>query len=76
MHVDRREQYEIERELAARFKAATAEERRGLYSAVYDDLFRERPPSDALITAQRSVSAAAGSRSACSCAWFAPIQSF
>jgi SAM-dependent methyltransferase len=41
--VGRREQYEIERELAARFKAATAEERHGLYSAVYDDLFRRAP---------------------------------
>jgi SAM-dependent methyltransferase len=35
-----REQYEIEKELAARLRGASREERRVLYSAVYDELFR------------------------------------
>jgi SAM-dependent methyltransferase len=35
-----REQYEIEKELAARLRHASREERRVLYSAVYDELFR------------------------------------
>jgi SAM-dependent methyltransferase len=35
-----REQYEVEKELAARLKAASKAERRGLYSRVYDELFR------------------------------------
>jgi SAM-dependent methyltransferase len=46
--VDRRRQYEIERELAARLKSATAEERRELYGAVYDDLFRRAPAHNRL----------------------------
>jgi len=35
-----REQYEIEKELAGRLRAASKAERRGLYSQVYDELFR------------------------------------
>jgi SAM-dependent methyltransferase len=35
-----REQYEIEKELAARLRQASREERRVLYSSLYDELFR------------------------------------
>jgi SAM-dependent methyltransferase len=38
-----REHYEIERELANRLRAASKQERRGLYSALYDELFRRVP---------------------------------
>jgi SAM-dependent methyltransferase len=38
-----REQYEIERGLAARLRQATAEERSTLYAEVYDELFRRVP---------------------------------
>jgi SAM-dependent methyltransferase len=38
-----REHYEIERELAARLRRAGAQERSGLYAAVYDELFRRVP---------------------------------
>jgi Methyltransferase domain len=35
-----RAHYEVERELAARLRAASRTERRTLYPAVYDELFR------------------------------------
>lgn len=38
-----REHYEVERELADRLRAATADERRRLYAVVYDELFRRVP---------------------------------
>jgi SAM-dependent methyltransferase len=38
-----RDHYLIEKELAARLRLATKEERRHLYSAVYDELFRRVP---------------------------------
>lgn len=38
-----RQHYEVERELADRLRRATKEERRGLYSAVYDELFKRVP---------------------------------
>ena len=38
-----REHYSIEKELAARLRSATKEERRHLYSAVYDELFQRVP---------------------------------
>lgn len=40
---DLREQFAVERELAARLLAATREERRDLYTEVYDELFRRLP---------------------------------
>jgi hypothetical protein len=36
----RRAHYEIERELASRLRSAAKEERRTLYSSLYDELFR------------------------------------
>jgi len=38
-----REHYEIEKELAARLRAAGSEERRHLYTALYDELFQRVP---------------------------------
>jgi SAM-dependent methyltransferase len=38
-----RRHYEVERELADRLRAAPAEERKRLYSSVYDELFRRVP---------------------------------
>jgi len=38
-----RRQYDVERELAERLRAATAEERQKLYATVYDELFRRVP---------------------------------
>ena len=38
-----RRHYEVERRLAARLRDAPPEERRGLYSEVYDELFRSVP---------------------------------
>lgn len=38
-----RQHYEVERELADRLRHATKEERRTLYSAVYDELFKRVP---------------------------------
>lgn len=38
-----REHYEIEKELAARLRNASREERRHLYSSLYDDLLRRIP---------------------------------
>jgi SAM-dependent methyltransferase len=38
-----REHYEIEKELAARLRGASKDERRTLYPAVYDELFRRVP---------------------------------
>jgi len=38
-----REQYEIERELANRLRAATRDERKGMYTAVYDELYSRVP---------------------------------
>src|ERR1700687_3417838 len=38
-----RDHYLIERELAARLRTATREERRRLYTAVYDELFQRVP---------------------------------
>jgi SAM-dependent methyltransferase len=37
------EHYEIERKLAARLRTASKEERRKLYTAVYDEMFRQVP---------------------------------
>lgn len=38
-----REHYEIEKELASRLRSGTKEERRHLYSSLYDELFRRVP---------------------------------
>src|SRR5919107_3442297 len=38
-----RQHYEVERELADRLRYATREQRRSLYGAVYDELFRRVP---------------------------------
>ena len=38
-----REHYEIEKELAARLRTASREERRTLYSSLYDEMFRRVP---------------------------------
>jgi SAM-dependent methyltransferase len=38
-----REHYQIERELAARLRGATRDERRGLYKELYDELFQRVP---------------------------------
>jgi SAM-dependent methyltransferase len=38
-----REHYDVEKELAARLRSASKEERRGLYASVYDELFRRVP---------------------------------
>lgn len=38
-----REHYEIEKDLAARLRNASREERRSLYTAVYDEMFRRVP---------------------------------
>mgnify|MGYP005855348535 CR=1 FL=1 len=43
MEYSRKEHYEIEKELSVRLKSASPEERRGLYSEVYDELFRRVP---------------------------------
>lgn len=55
----RREHYEVERELAARLRAAPREERLRLYAALYDELYRRVPhhpqratPSSAAETAR------------------------
>ena len=38
-----RQHYEVERELAARLRAASADERRRLYAVLYDELYRRVP---------------------------------
>jgi SAM-dependent methyltransferase len=48
-----REHYEVEKELAARLRAADAPERRSLYTAVYDELLR-RIPHHPLLTGKHS----------------------
>ena len=48
-----REHYEIEKELAARLRSASKEERRNLYTAVYDELM-QRVPQHPLLLAKRS----------------------
>jgi SAM-dependent methyltransferase len=48
-----REHYEIEKELASRLRNASKEERRSLYAAVYDELFR-RVPSHPQLTQKAS----------------------
>jgi len=53
---DLREQFDVEKELAARLLAASAAEREGLYSEVYDELFRRLPHQPQL--AQRGDKAA------------------
>lgn len=52
--------YRIERELADRLRAANRDERRGLYSALYDDLFR-RVPDHPMLTRKVSEEARAQS---------------
>lgn len=44
-----KDHYLIEKELAARLRAATKEDRRHLYSTVYDDLFRRVPDHPQLV---------------------------
>src|SRR5882762_9619035 len=44
-----REHYLIEKELAARLRTATTEERRHLYATVYDELFRRVPDHPQLV---------------------------
>lgn len=51
-----RRQFEVEKELAAKLMAASREARRGLYGAVYDELFRRLPHQPQL--AQRGDAAA------------------
>ena len=58
-----REHYEIEKKLASQLRDATREERRSLYSSLYDELFRRVPshpqltdkagPSQRLVAAKR-----------------------
>jgi len=45
-----REHYEIEKELAARLRNSTKEERVQLYTAVYDEMFRRVPYHPALVS--------------------------
>ena len=44
-----RAHYEVERELAARLRNGTAQERRSLYSSAYDELFRRVPDHPQLV---------------------------
>lgn len=48
-----RKDYEVEKELAARLRNASREERRGLYSSIYEEFFR-RVPHDSLLTRKSS----------------------
>lgn len=54
-----REHYRIEKELATRLRSAPKEERRQLYTAVYDELFRRVPDQP-----QLTLKASAGARQA------------
>ncbi|MBK7669914.1 MAG: methyltransferase domain-containing protein [bacterium] len=47
---DVRHQYEVEKELATRLRLASPEERRVLYSAVYDELFRRCPDHPQMVS--------------------------
>jgi len=50
-----RQHYEVEKELAVRLRAASRQERPGLYQAVYDELFR-RVPDHPQVTAPKRAS--------------------
>lgn len=56
----RREHYEIEKELAAKLRAASAKDRSHLYTQVYDELFRRVPHHPMLVNRPVADSASTG----------------
>lgn len=59
----RRRHYELEKKLATRLRSASSEERKGLYSAVYDELYRSLPEHPGNLQKQNPEIAAASVRS-------------